>query len=256
MSRHTRTPALALALLAAAALPACAGLGGPSPRASLLTDAPPAFDRVCRPVHAPEALPGPAELLEAAFAPAAVEAWTAAGRPAAGYVLLSMGYGRDGMNIRRAVIEHNVSDALADTLQKLVFAHRRAVAPAREEWGVRLRVDLAETPALRVGRREFCRPSPREAGYRAVSTAFDVRETSPWSVNEPLLSDGGLVWVRVSLDEAGLVTDARVERSPVRGPWEVRLLNYVRSIPFYPALEDGYPVAAETRIPVRVGSVF
>lgn len=255
MSIHRRSPAVALAALAAAVLPACASLGGPSPRAALLTDAPPAFDRACRPVQAPEALPAPAALVDDAFASEAAAAWAAAGGPP-GYVLLSMGYGRDGMNIRRAVIEHNVSDALADTLQKLVFAHRRAAEPAREEWGVRLRVDLGETPSLRVGRREFCRPAPREAGYRAVSTAFDVRETSAWSVNEPLLSDGGLVWVRVSLDEAGLVTDARLERSPVRGPWEVRLLNYVRSIPFYPALEDGYPVAAETRIPVRVGNVF
>jgi TonB family protein len=68
------------------------------------------------------------------------------------------------------------------------------------------------------------------------------------------LATSGMVWVRVSLDEHGLVTGARVERGATRGVWEGRLLNYVRTLAFLPALEDGVAVAGETTIPVRLGS--
>lgn len=246
----TRRAALLVALAAATA--ACA-TARPAPRASLLSDSPPAYDRSCSVADAPAELPEPEALVDAAALRAdAARLWNAAGRPA-GHVLFSLRYDPQGVNIRRAVIEHSVSGALADSLQALVFAHRRETTPAPGEWGVRLRVDLGETPALRVGRREVCRPAPRDVRPRLANVGFDVRDGYASMFTQPSMSDMSLVWVRVRLDERGFVTDARIERSLVRGQsTEMRLLNYVRTLTFHPAREDGYPVPGEASFPIRI----
>jgi hypothetical protein len=239
MSPMRRLPILVV-LLAAAGLAGCASRGQPGRSALLLSERPLRNERACRASPVPELLPGAAELVDAeALSAAAARLWEAAGRPA-GYVLFSMRYDTAGTNVRRAVIEHDVAPELADTLQKLVFAHRRRTAPAREEWGVRLRVDLGQAPVLRVGRREECRPVPTDYEYRVAAGGFDVR-SGPASPLASASVDPGLVWVRVWLDEGGVVTDARVERSLYRGNWEALLLNQVRAMQFVPALDDGFP---------------
>lgn len=248
-----------IALAALLALPACAALqpDGAFSRAELLSDAPPRpLDRACRVSAEPRALPAADALVDsAALVAAAAEAWRAAGRPA-GHVLLGMRYAQDGTNVRRDVIEHRVGDALADTLQKLAFAHRRTAEPAGDEWSVRLRLDLGEAPVLRVGRTEVCSPQPRNAsetgfGNGMGATWGDVRN----AFGTPSAADAyapNTVWVRVALDSRGNVTDVRVERSLSRVGWESRLLNYVRSISFIPAMEDGYPVPAQLSLPLRM----
>jgi hypothetical protein len=248
-----------IALAALLALPACAALqpDGMHPRTELLSDAPARpLDRACRVSAEPETLPSADALVDSAALVAAVgDAWRAAGRPA-GHVLLGMRYDEDGTNVRRDVIEHRVSDALADTLQKLAFAHRRSVAPADREWSVRLRVDPGEAPALRVGRTEVCSPQPRNAaetgfGNGIGETWGDVRNAFGTSSIADTYSPS-TVWVRVALDARGNVTDVRVERSLARVTWESRLLNYVRSISFIPAMEDGFPVPAQLSLPLRM----
>lgn len=248
-----------IALAALLALPACAVLqpDGMYSRAELLSDAPPRpLDRACRVSAEPRVLPSVDQLVDsAALAAAVAEVWRAAGRPA-GHVLLGMRYSEDGTNVRRDVIEHRVGDALADTLQKLAFAHRRRAEPGDREWSVRLRMDLGEAPALRVGRTEVCSPQPRnpsEAGFgNGAGAAWgDVRN----AFATPSAADAytpNTVWVRVALDSRGNVTDVRVERSLSRVGWESRLLNYVRSISFIPAMEDGYPVPAQLSLPLRM----
>lgn len=248
-----------VALAALLALPACAALqpDGMHSRSALLSDAPPRpLDRACRVSAEPRALPSANALVDsAALVADAAQAWRAAGRPA-GHVLLGMRYDADGTNVRRDVIEHRVGDALADTLQKLAFAHRRAAEPSEREWSVRLRLDLGEAPALRVGRTEVCSPQPRnpsEAGFGngMGGTWGDVRN----AFATPSAADAyapNTVWVRVALDSRGNVTDVRVERSLSRLGWESRLLNYVRSISFIPAMEDGYPVPAQLSLPLRM----
>lgn len=252
MSTFRRTRPLLLAALVVGA-GACASTGGME-RTSLLSEAPPARERACRVAASPSELPAAESLVDAgALAEEAARLWSAAGRPASAYVLLSLRYDRDGMNVRRAVLEHNVEGAVADSLQRLVFAHRRQAAPAEAEWGVRLRVDLGEAPRLRVGRREVCTAAPRDAvQLRSAQSAFDVRDQFYASFTRASPADPGLVWVRVRLDAAGYVTDARVERSLVRGMWESRLLNYVRTLTFVPASEDGQPVAGEATLPFRI----
>lgn len=254
------TPSRALAAVAALlAVPACtllppAGVHAPD---ALLSDAPSrSLDRACRVSAHPEALPAADALVDSAGLAAAVaDAWRAAGSPP-GHVLLALRYDREGVNVRRDVIEHRVGAALADSLQKLAFAHRRGLAAGEDEWGVRLRVDLGEAPRMRVGRTEVCSARPRTGESGWATTPFlgswgDGREafTPPAAAQLPAAST---VWVRVALDSRGHVTDARVERSAGRLGGENGLLNYVRSIAFIPAMEDGYPVPAQLSVPVRM----
>ena len=252
---------LLAALAALLALPACATLQPSSALSSageLLSDAPPRpLDRACRISSYPDRLPAADALVDsAAFAAAAAEAWRAAGMPA-GHVLLALRYDTEGVNVRRDVIEHRVGNELADTLQKLVFAHRRRVDGAPHEWSARLRVDLGEAPRMRVGRTEVCSPRVRTGS----ETGWGNAGATAWGdVSDPLAPVSAAdthgpqtVWVRVALDSRGNVTDARVERSLGRAMSENRLLSYVRTIAFIPAMEDGWPVPGQLSMPLRMG---
>jgi hypothetical protein len=229
--------ALLLASLAGCALP-------PPPSDPALLSQTPARGPGCRAVQLPEELPTPGALVDTAALDAAIGELRRDAPVEPGYVLLSMGYAPDGTNIRRAVIEHTLRPAVADSLQKLVFAHRGTLPPREAEWGVRLRIDLDGAPRYRVGRREVCLP-------RVRTLAFG--EGGIQDRYAPGTLEGQAVWIRVRLDALGRVTDARVERGLVRrGPQEALLLNYVRSLTFEPAREDGRPVPAELSVPVRV----
>lgn len=253
-------PRALLALAALLALPACAVLqpDGLHGRDELLSEAPRRpLSQACRVSDHPAALPAADALVDsAAFTAAAVELWRASGAPE-GYVLLGLRYDREGVNVRRDVIEHRVSDALADTLQRLAFAHRRRAEPADGEWSVRLRLDLGEAPRLRVGRTEVCAPRLRSGGDGGWSGSMgggwgDVRDAfAPTAVAE--LYDASTIWVRVALDSRGNVMEARLERSLGRRTHEMRVLNYVRTISFVPAMEDGYPVPGQLSMPLRLG---
>jgi TonB family protein len=238
-------------------LAACSSASGGAPgRATLLSEGPAPLGRPCRPSAVPERLPAANLLVDsAALTAAAGEVWRRAGSPA-GHALLAMAYDAGGLNVRRDLIEHRLPPALADTLQKLVFAHRRDVQPSEHAWGVRLRMDLAgEQPVLRVGRRELCDAQPRDAAVAGYGTftapAFgDVRDRNAAALLLP--NSGGTVWVRVALDAGGNVTEARLERTVARGAWENRVLSYVRAISFVPATEDGQPVPAQLMFPLRL----
>jgi TonB family protein len=247
------------ALLACAACSTATGSGAAPGRADLLSDAPRRADRPCRPSAFPAELPAAAVLVDsAALSAAATDLWRRAGSPR-GHVLLAMGYDLTGLNVRRDLIEHRLPAPLADTLQELVFAHRRSLQPAAREWGVRLRIDLGgEIPVLRVGRREVCPARPHDgevARYGGFGgTGFgDVRDRTRVAGT---FAGGGTVWVRVALDASGNVTEARVERTmdrPVgRSAWESRVLSYVRTISFVPATEDGWPVPTQLSFPLRM----
>jgi hypothetical protein len=251
---HPRSLLMPAALLAYAA---CATLPGAAPdRTTLLSDASAPLGRPCVPSAYPARLPTASEVVDsAALTTAASALWRRAGSPR-GHVLLAMAWDADGMNVRRDLIEHRLPPALADTLQRLVFEHRRDVDPSERGWGVRLRMDLGgEQPVLRVGRRELCSAQPRDAavaGYGAFggATFGDVRERT--AAAGVLPATGGTVWVRVALDAGGNVTQARLERTMARGSWENRVLSYVRAISFLPATEDGLPVPAELMFPLRL----
>lgn len=248
-----RSLVLAAALLV---LPACSARAGGAPtRAALLSDAPSSPGRPCRASPEPAHLPSVASLVDsAALSTAAAQAWRAAGAPR-GHALFAMAYDRDGLNVRRDLLEHRLPQQLADSLQKLVFAHRRTTAAAERDWGVRLRLDLAAQPVMRVGRRELCAAQPRDrrvAGPFGGASLGDVRDREA-TPGLPLPGNG-TVWVRVALDAGGNVTEARLERSLARGAWEWRVLSYVRAISFIPATEDGWPVPSQLTFPLRLSN--
>lgn len=255
MTSALRPPLLAALAAAAVAATACAPASYPhasyAARGALLSEAPPVRDRVCRVADRPAALPAAADLVDEAGLGADVAAlWRSTGLPAeGGYVLLSMRYDREGVNVRRAVLETNVVDAVADSVQRLVFAHRKAAGASDGEWGVRLRVDLGPAPAVRVGRREVCSAAPAARTFRVGGDSWiDLRgNAAPLPMAEP-----GVVWVRVWLDPRGQVTDARVERAMLRSQQEQRLLAYVRMLSFTPATEDGDPVSGQATVPLRL----
>jgi hypothetical protein len=253
--QHQRLLLISTAVLAAACAPVDPSTGPSTGSGHFIADDGPARGGRCTVSLVPATLPKPEALVDAdAFRAAAVRLWVAAGRPA-GYVLLSIRHSPDGVQVRRAVIESTVPAALADSLEALVFDYRRETPRAPQEWGVRLRVELGDAPALEVERRRECAPRPREE-ERLAAGPFDVRDPGAGSAAGLPATDPGLVWVRVRLDAAGRVTDASVERGVRRGVWEQRLLNYVRTMAFYPAVEDGYPVPSETTLTLRLSSLL
>ncbi|HKP75490.1 MAG TPA: energy transducer TonB [Longimicrobiaceae bacterium] len=239
---------LLLAAVSVATLQACAPRGLASAPAS-------ARDRACTVVRDPAVLPSPGDLLDVGrFRADANRLWSEDGRPR-GAVVFSLRHAADGAQVRRAVIESTVDTLLADSLQRLVFAHRRQAPASAAEWAVRLRVELGDSMALAVGRPVECAARPREWAFRASGGSFDVREGDAMASAAQPPTDAGTVWVRVRVDASGQVTDARVERGIRRGGWEERLLNWVRTQAFDPATEDGYPVPAELTLPVRLSAV-
>ena len=214
------------------------------------------FDvRRCRTAADPAQLPVVAQLIDVdRFQAEAARVWAAEGRPD-GRAVFSIRHDVDGAQVRRAVVQSTLPPALTDTLRKLLFAYRRETAPARAEWGVRLRVDAGETPALTVARGQECTPRPRDYEYRTAGSMFDVRQETGTGVANAAPTDPDVVWVRVRLDAGGQVTDARVENSARRGTWDQRVLNYVRTMEFTPATQDGEPVPGEMTIPVRLSMV-
>jgi hypothetical protein len=217
---------------------------GPRMHASqaLLSDHPHRL-RNCRVSALPAALPRVAQVVDSAPLLADVRsAWRASGERR-GYVLVSLRFDTSGVNVRRAVVETDVAKALADSVQQLVFAHRTVVEHRAEEWGVRLRVELGDEPAARVGRWEVCDATPRDPFLERMAGGWDVRAETPF------IDPRNVVWLRLRVDARGVVQDAQIERSlvPARA-LEWRLINYARSIAFVPATEDGYAVPSETSI--------
>lgn len=244
-------PLAALAALLCAAACSTFRPGSHPGRESLLSDQPAPGDRSCRAAAEPARLPPVSALVDSAGLSAAVaDAWRAAERPP-GYVLVALRYDREGLNVRRDVIEHRVTPWLADSVQKLVFAHRGRARPAEREWGVRLRIDPGEQPVLRVGRMEACAAQLAERGAAGFAGAMfgDVRDRG---APVPLAGGEHAYWVRVELDRGGNVTDARLERAFGRSMAEQRVLGYVYSLQFLPATEDGAPVPSRLVFPLRL----
>jgi TonB family protein len=248
MSR--RRPIRLLLAVTVAAVSACAGAPGGAAVPGDRLDGP---RRACQAAPEPRELPAAAMLVDSAgLVNAAADAWRHAGRPA-GHVVFSLRYDPHGLNVRRQVIEHRVSPALADSLQALAYAHRRTTPRADREWGVRLRMEPGEQPALKVERSVVCPPALRDPAEGPFSAAAnrgwgDVRDSSP----APTVGSAGTVWLRVTLDAAGNVIGVRVDRGAVLRGGDAHLLAAVRTLAFAPATEDGQPVPGEITIPYRV----
>lgn len=233
-------------LLAAGALAGCAtgGVEGPSDlsvRTSL----------ECVPEIFPEVLPGPDLVVDTAglssdlrALPEAFDtAWVHGHR-----VAVSMTYQPDGLNIRRDILAHDTEPVVADSVQKLVFAHRRHLPEAEQEWGVRLLIDLGEELAYRIERREYCPPQPRNREIESAMTSY---------MGTGLRYRGGTrvrtVVMRLVVHPAGYVAGGTMLRGGGRGsPLEQEILTYLRQFSFEPATVDGIPTYGHVDIPIQI----
>lgn len=239
-SRYTALAVLSLAL------GACASAATP-PDARFGPTEPP-LGRECRVAAIPAQLPHAGVLVDApALQRDLLQLWRARGI-SAGYAVLSVAYDENGWNARRSLLDHDLPPAVADSVQALVFRHRREVAPGAP-WGVRLRVDVAEEVSYAVGRQELC-------AARAMDLDFvEANPAARWSAvsRDPFGSTTGTVWVRVLVNERGGVAATRVERSSESLRSLTPLMNRLQMVSFQPALVDGAPVASWVRLalPVR-----
>lgn len=200
-------------------------------------------------VEAPEtAMPSPAALLEVDRLKPALQTLLEGGGSPAGHVLLTLWYDPDGVNVRRSVVRHDLTAALADSVQKLVFVSLRRVPGSPGEWGARLRIDAADSISLALEPRQYCPPRPRSQGLDASMAEFmgtgvryrrGVRERT--------------VLVGVTVHPLGYVTSARIVRGALPGgTLDRQLVDYLRQFSFYPASLDGIPVQGELTVPVRL----
>jgi hypothetical protein len=236
-------------LLAAIVLSACGGARAAGPdRAEQLLSSQPARSSACVVETIPETLPNADMVVDSAELASGVLQMLRADPPPAGHVLLTLEFGVDGVNIRRDVLEHSTGPLVADSIQKLVFAARRQVEESEEAWGVRLRLDLAEGVAMRVGRREFCPPMPRD---RSIEEA--MQSYTPAGVRYRGGRRERVVPMRAYVNSSGFITSAHIARGVLRGSsLESGLVNFLRQFLFEPATLDGLPTGAWVEIPVRV----
>ena len=208
--------------------------------------------RRCATARTPAVLPAADALLDSAAFVAGAARLAAGTR---GSAIASLRYDPAGNQVRRKVIEASVPRVLADSLERLLFELRRTTAPADGEWGVRVGVELGSEVRLRMARRQVCPPQPNERELISTPSGFDVRAATAEQAGTALATDPSVVWVKMAVDERGTVIAATVTRGQRRGVWDERVLRYVRTLTFFPALEDGYPVVGEVEMPIRLALV-
>jgi hypothetical protein len=196
----------------------------------------------------PEELPSVAAVVDSVALASSVQELLQQDPAPTGYVLLTLAFDPAGTNIRRSLIEHSTRPAVADSIQRLVFAARRQLPEAEHEWGVRLRIDLQEPLVMRTGRREFCPPMARD---RALDAA--IHSLTPTGVRQRGVRRERVVRVRAVVSEAGIITSARIVRGELAGSaLERDLAQHLRQFLFNPATIDGVPTTGWVEIPVRV----
>lgn len=202
----------------------------------------------CAPESFPQRLPGAELLVDTAGLSSSLRELAASSEPADGTVVLTMAYQEDGLNMRRDLLAHDIQPYVADSVQKLVFAHRRTLPEATQEWGVRLLIDLGDPISYRVEHREFCPPRPRDVELETAMSSY---------LSTGARYDAGArvrtVVFRAAIHPAGYVDGGTVVRGETSGSTMERdLLIYLRQFSFEPATLDGVPVYGHIDVPVRV----
>lgn len=245
--RSWSSPAALLVVLAGLSACGVSRSEGPDRSEQLLTSVAPRSTSCVAESFPPE-LPGVDAVVDSARLATGVGELRRQEPAPTGYVLLTLAFDQEGVNIRREVIEHSTVPQVADSIQRLVFAARHQVDEAEQEWGVRLRIDLEEPVRLRVGQREYCPAVPRD---RAIADA--MRGFNPVGVRYRGGVRERIVHVRAWVNELGIITSARIERGELGGSsLERSLADYLRQFLFQPATIDGIPTGSWVIIPVRI----
>jgi TonB family protein len=202
----------------------------------------------CSPEAFPATLPGADVVVDSVALVRRVGELLAGDAARAGWVRFSLSFDDTGHVLRRDVLEYTTTSAVADSVWHLAFDIVRDVDPSQREWGVRLRVDVADPVALEVERRQFCPPTARSPEMQAA-----MRSYSPPGVRVR----GGMrertLRVHAQVDQFGAVTAARIVGSQYAGSsLERDVVLYLRRFQFNPATVDGDAAAAWIEVPVRV----
>jgi hypothetical protein len=246
----SRRAVLLTVLVAGTLLLSACGLGGarPQDRQDQLLSAVPSPSSLCTPEALPEVLPGVDEVVDSARLAGFVAELQRVQPPPSGYVLLSLAFDEQGVSSRRAVIEHSTTALVADTIQRLMFAVRRDSEPDGAEWGVRLRIDLANPPRIQVGRREYCPPRARNRQLAAAIEGY-----TPVGVRYRGGQRVRIIHMRARVGELGTITESHIERGELSGSsLERDVGRHLQQFLFAPALVDGFATSGWVTIPVRV----
>jgi TonB family protein len=240
VGRASRISFLApLLVLAAGCLPSAGGATGPTPVPSQ-----------CAPETFPNTLPPVDAVVDSAALAGGIRDLLrgSEGERPDGHVLLTLDFDLFGINVRRDVIQHDVTPLIADSVQSLVFAARRELHLEGRPWGVRLRIRLSGDPGFEVERRSYCRPRPLD---RDLEWAIRGEAAAGTRYRGGRLQR--TVVLRVLVHPSGRVQSARIERGAISGgTQEQELFDFIRRYSFHPATLDGIPVAGELSVPVRV----
>jgi hypothetical protein len=219
----------------------------PDRAAQVLSAVPPPSTR-CMAERLPAELPAANVVVDSALIAGFLETLARADSAPSGYVLITLTFDEEGLSTRRAVIEHSTTALVADTIQRMMFSARRQVDPSDAEWGVRLRLDLADSFRMQVGRREFCPPVAQKRELAEAIEGFNpVGIRYRGGVRERVLH------MRALVDENGTITTAHIERGDLRGSsLERNIVRHLQQYLFEPAKVDGFDTSAWITIPVRV----
>ena len=204
----------------------------------------------CSPLAIPGGLPEAAELVAIESLATDLAELTAGDITLPARVVFTMWYQADGLNVRRDVLEHDVGPIAADSIQKLVFAHRREASRRETDWGVRLGIDISESGAARFETepQQYCPPRPRDARLEAARAGVVAAGTRYRSGRRERV-----ILMRAWVHPNGYVVRSELAAGP---PLDSRarqvLSDHIRRFSFLPATVDGIPVEGSITIPVRV----
>lgn len=232
----THVTALLACALAFAAVPAHAQRARDP---QLLSDRP-APREGCAIVRQPGTLPTPAALADSAALARSLAKFAEdyPVRDGKMYAVYSVAFAANGSVERVAPIDYFLPQGREPELNALVRQAIRAQRPANS-WSLRLRVEPASEPVIRVGRSEVCAP----------------RSTTRFELTHPALAQGtppAPMRVRVYVGTEGRIRSIDV----LRGSGDSELDRWVESTllsrSFLPGLVDGVPVEMQRDEEVRI----
>lgn len=200
----------------------------------LLSSRVPPAAQFCRTSWVPDPLPASSAVIDSA-------GFTTAARrelgSVLGYVLISLAADSTGKWTRIRTIETDLPNATQEKLIPLVEQNLRRAESRRL---MRLRIDLGESHRFALGATQSCRPALRNA--TAIENQLKAAAAE--------LSATGTVILQVHTAESGHAGEVVISRSSGVRAVDEAAARIGRRMVFYPALNDGVPVAVWSEIPL------
>ena len=221
-------------ILFAVPLTLAVGCASTPTQPGLLSSRVPPAAQFCRTSWAPDPLPASSAVIDSA-------GFTTTARrelgSVSGYVLISLAADSTGRWTRVRTIETDLPDAIGEKLIPLVEQNLRRPNSRRV---MRLRIDLGESHQFALGATQSCRP--------ALRNAIEIENQLKTAAAE--LSATGTVILQVHTAASGQAGEVVISRSSGIRAVDEAAARIGRRMVFYPALNDGVPVAVWSEIPL------